>query len=251
MTIDFPQFTDLPHLRALWKQAFGDSDEFWFDFVHKAKPLRRCRCLWEDDTLAAALYWFDCSWKGKHLAYLYGVATSNQFRHRGFCRALMEDTHAHLKAQGYGGCILVPGSRALFAMYEKLGYTTCSYIREFECEAGCPIPIRPLSIHEYANLRREYLPADGVVQEGETLALLDAQAGFYAGENCVFVCSSAGGKLTVSELLGDEKTAPGILAAMDCSQGTFRTPGTEKPFAMYHSFTDDPTAPAYFGLAMD
>ena len=136
-------------------------------------------------------------------------------------------------------------------MYEKMGYSTCSYVREFDCAAGSPIPLRQLSAEGYAALRRQYLPGGSVVQEQETLCLLRAQASFYAGENCLLVCAVSEGKLSVSELLGDPNTAPGILAALGFSEGKFRTPGKEKPFAMYHAFTDNQAMPSYFGLAMD
>lgn len=251
MIIDAPRADDLPHLRKLWTEAFGDSEKFWRDFIGAVRPLVRCRCLWEEETLAAALYWFDCSWEDKPMAYLYGVATAKAFRGRGLCRTLMEDTHAFLKAQGYHGVILVPGGPELFEMYGKMGYSTCFHIREFTCQAGEAIPLRQLDGEEYARLRRQYLPAGGVVQEGETIVLLDAQCQFYAADDCLVVCSSENGKLMAAELLGNEKAAPGILGALGCKEGRFRTPGTGRAFAMYHPLSDDPAVPGYFGLAMD
>lgn len=251
MIIKEPQFTDLPHLRRIWLESFGDSQAFWHDFIHKAKPLTRCRCAWDGNVLAAALYWFECSWEGKPLAYLYGVATGKAFRGRGLCRALMADTHAYLKARGYCGVILVPGGPELFEMYEKMGYATCAYLREFDATAGEPIALRQLTAEEFAAQRQKYLPRGGVVQEGTTLDFIDAQGQFYAGENCLAVCSSQEGKLMVSELLGDADTAAGIVATLGFNEGRIRIPGNEKPFAMYHSLTDDPTAPSYFGLALD
>ena len=248
MIIDTPATKDIPALRALWKQAFGDTEEFLDAFFSVAFSPNRCRCVFENDQLAATLYWFDCSWEDKNLAYLYAVATDTAFRGHGVCRALMEDTHTHLKKLGYYGCILVPCSRDLFAMYAKMGYTTCSCIREFECRASTPIPLRQLTAEEYASLRRQYLPAGGVVQEGETLALLQTQATFYAGENCVCICT---GNQTIRELLGDTEAAPGILAALSCPEGRFRIPGNETPFAMYHPLATDTATPSYFGLAMD
>lgn len=248
MIIDAPATGHIPALRALWQQAFGDTDAFLDAFFSVAYSPERCRCIFENDRLAAVLYWFDCSWEGKRLAYLYAVATDEAFRGQGLCRTLMENTHAHLRKLGYRGCILVPGSSDLFAMYAKMGYAICSHIQEFECTAGDAIPLRQLTAEEYAALRRQYLPAGGVVQEGQTLALLQSQATFHAGENCVFIRS---GKQTFSELLGDIDAAPGILAALGCQKGTFRTPGTEKPFAMYCPLATDTAAPSYFGLAMD
>ena len=251
MIINEPQFTDLPHLRNLWMEAFEDSKEFWFYFIHKAKPLRCCRCVWEGQTLAAALYWFDCTWEGKKLAYLYGVATAAAFRGRGLCRALMENTHAHLKELGYDGCILVPGGPELFEMYRKMGYSTCTCVREFTCTSGEAISVRPLTAEEYTLLRRQFLPAGGVLQEGKTIDLLESQCKFYAGEHFLALCSADKQTLIVSELLGDANAAPGLLGALGYTQGKFRVPGEEKPFAMYHPLTDDTSAPSYFGLAMD
>lgn len=250
MIIKQAQIADLPHLRRIWMESFGDSEEFWRDFIERAKALTRCRCAWEGDTLAAALYWFDCSWNGKDLAYLYGVATGKDHRGRGICRALMADTHAYLKSQGYLGVLLVPGGPELFEMYEKMGYRTCAYVREFDITAGEPVTLKRLTAEEYAPLRRTYLPQGGVVQEGATLDFLAAQAQFYKGEHCLAVCAVWDGKLMVSELLG-EGDAAGIVAALGFAEGRIRAPGTQKAFAMYHSLTADPAAPAYFGLAMD
>lgn len=251
MIIDSPRSCHIPALRALWQQAFGDTEDFLDEFFFTAYSADRCRCVFLEDRPVAVLYWFNCDWEDKPIAYLYAVATDPVFRGQGLCRTLMENTHAHLQRLGYAGCILVPGSPALFKMYEKMGYATCSYVREFDCTAGNAISLRQLSAEGYAALRRQYLPTGGVVQEKETLRLLRTQASFYAGENCVFVCSSTEGNLSVSELLGDSCAAPGILAALGFSEGKFRAPGNEKPFAMYLSLTDDPAAPAYFGLAMD
>lgn len=251
MIIDAPKTHHIPALRALWQQAFGDTDAFLDCFFTLAYSPDRCRCVIDGDAIAAVVYWFDCSWEGKRLAYLYAVATDKGYRKRGLCRRLMEATHAQLKTQGYHGCILVPGSPGFFEMYEKMGYKTCSYIREFTCAAGAPISLRRLTAEEYAVLRRQYLPLGGVVQEQEALVLLQAQAAFCAGENCLLACSLEGGKLTVHELLGDESAAENIVAALGCTEGKFRTPGNEKPFAMYHGLTKYLSAPAYFGLALD
>jgi len=251
MTIDAPRSCHIPALRNLWKHAFGDTDDFLDVFFSLAYSPDRCRCVFMEDRLAAVLYWFNCNWEGKRLAYLYAVATDEAFRGKGLCRALMKNTHAHLQSLGYEGSILVPGSPELFNLYEKMGYKTCSYIREFTCAAGAPISLQRLTAEKYAVLRRQYLPLGGVVQEEEALALLQTQAAFYAGEYCLLVCSTEGEKTAVHELLGDESAAPGIVAALGFREGRFRVPGNEKAFAMYLSLTDDPAAAAYFGLAID
>ena len=251
MTIDAPQDIQIPALRGLWKQAFGDSDAFLDSFFATGYAPERCRILALTDRLVAALYWFDCEWEGHRLAYLYAVATDEAFQGRGLCRALMADTHRHLNALGYKGAVLVPGSESLFRLYEKLGYRTCSTVREFTCPAAAePIALRKLSRDEYAALRRQLLPAGGIVQEKETLIFLQTYADFYAGENLLLAASRDGDTLVVSELLGDSRAAGCVVKALDCATGRFRTPGEGKPFAMFRPLSGCPT-PSYFGLALD
>ena len=113
MIIDKPTSKEIPALRQLWKQAFGDTDAFLDSFFAHGFAFDRCRCVRIDGVLVAALYWFDCRWQGKKVAYLYAVATDMAFRGKRLCRMLMEDTHSHLQEAGYAGAALVPGSREL------------------------------------------------------------------------------------------------------------------------------------------
>ena len=56
--------------------------------------------------------------------------------------------------------------------------------------------------------------------------------------------------LSAPELLGNVHAAPSILTAFGEKEGVFRTPGGEKPFAMYRALSElEP--PAYFGFAFD
>ena len=236
-------------LRKLWKQAFGDTDAFLDTFFSVAYCPARSQQLTQDGRLAAMLYWFDCQCRGKKIAYIYAVATDEAYQNRGLCRQLMEKTHALLKAQGYAGAILVPGSAGLFALYEKLGYRTCSSVTVTDCAAGAPVSLRPVTAAEYAALRRALLPEGGVVQEDAALALLDATSAFYAGDGFVLTASVENSTAHIQELLGQADPA-GVVAALGAASGTVRTPGDGTPFAMYYPFTDDP-APAYFGLALD
>ena len=93
MNIDAPRKKDLPALKALWQQAFGDSDTFADAFFQHGFRQDRCRCLYLEDKPAAALYWFDCTWQDHPVAYLYGVATDQQHQNKGLCRAQIGRAH--------------------------------------------------------------------------------------------------------------------------------------------------------------
>ena len=251
MNINYPTPEQLPALRALFLQAFGDSDAFLDAFYSTAFAYDRCLCVMVEGRPAAALYWLDCQWEGKPIAYLYAVATAPVFRGKGLCRGLMEYAHSHLASLGYAGTIIVPGSKELFQMYGKMGYKVCSWIQEFSCRAGSePVSLRPIDKEEFCRLRRQYLPAGGVLQEDANIAFLQTMADFYAGEDFLLAVDRQANPLFAPELLGSPDAAPGILAALDRENGIFRTPGSGRAFAMYRPITMGP-APTYFGFAFD
>ena len=236
--------------RQLWKEAFGDTDEFLDLFSSTAYAPERCRTITVDGNLAAALYWFDCEYDGKKIAYIYAVATAKAYRGRGLCHRLMTQTHRHLQDNGYVGAILVPGSKSLFDMYAGMGYKTCSYVSEIVCKAEGSVACREIDQAEYAELRRQFLPYGGVVQEGANLDFLEKQARFFAGHDFLLAAQVNEQKLKGLELLGDQSTASAIVSVLGCVSGTFRIPGKEQPFAMYYPLQDD-TMPTYFGFAFD
>lgn len=239
-------------LRKLWQEAFGDSDDTLDAFFSIAFSPNRYHCILENGIPVSALYWFDCSLGGDKLAYIYAVATLQSHRGRGLAHRLMEETHAILKSKGYAGAILVPGTEALFSFYEKLGYHTTTTVTEFSCASGeTAAKIAPISHREYARLRKHYLPAGSVVQEGETLRFLETQGQFYKGDDFLLAGGVAEDTFLAQELLGNAQAAPAILRALHIPKGRFRTPGEGRPFAMYLPLREDSSKPAYFGLALD
>jgi len=247
-----PLSTQVPQLWQLWKLAFGDEDDFIQRFFEKGFSPERCRCICRDDRIAAVLYWFDCSCGNQKIAYLYGVATHPEYRGQGLCRKLMEDTHRHLAALGYSSVLLVPQKESLREMYQKMGYRNCTSIAEFFCtDDPYPIPIHSIDAREYAGLRREHLRENSVLQEGCNLEFLSSYAKFYKGMDFLLAAAIEGDNLFGIELLGNREAAPGILCALGCAQGSFRTPGNKIPFAMFLPLAADAVVPSYFGFAFD
>ena len=252
MFADYPRPEQIPALRQLWQEAFGDDDAFLDKFFSTAYSPSRCRVITMEEQAAAALYWLDCRWEDKKLAYLYAVATAKAFQGRGLCRFLLEDAHRILTQTGYAGAVLCPGNDGLFAMYAKLGYQNMSSIREFSAEAdGTDFPVRQISPEEYACRRRLLLPQGGILQKEESLAFLTTYSTLYAGEDCLLCARRENDTLFVPEILGNTARAAGILGYFGCKTGTFRTIGAEKPYAMYHSLTENPAMPTYLGHAFD
>lgn len=252
MTFDHPTKSAIPQLLTLWKEAFGDWDGFWETFLETGFAPERCRCVTEAGEITAALTWLNCSCHHDKMAYIYAVVTNPAHRGRGLCRRLLADTHSLLKERGYSAALLVPADPGLRAMYEKLGYKTCTFAEEFTCEAGSEsLSVRAVGPEEFVRLRREFLPEGSVLQEAENIPFLARQAQFYAGDDFLLTAWCDDEQLTGMELLGNKAAAPGILRALGVKKGSFRCPGPEIPFAMIYPLRDDSVTPSYLGFAFD
>ena len=251
MRFERPNESHLPQLWRIWGESFDDPDELIADFARTAFSPNRARIALENDVPVAALYWFDCTWNGERLAYLYAIATDKNFRGRGICSRLMEDTHRHFKALGYAGALLVPSEESLFSFYRRMGYETACTVEVVNCtaEAG-DLALTKIDKDEYAALRRAYLPKGGVIQEGETLDFLETWASFWKGEGFLLAAYPQNDRLIGAELLGNVTLAPQIVHALGYEKGSFQTVGEGHPFAMYLSLKEVP-APSYLGLALD
>lgn len=277
MNIKTPDLTDIPALQNLWQEAFGDTKDFIDTFFQTAFDSSRCFCATDEGVIAATLYWFDCEYQNRPVAYLYAIATAKAYQGQGICHSLMVHTLDHLCKAGYVGVVLVPGNPALFDFYKDMGYDTCCFVKEFHCDSSMfspsrsadlcaanmspgfqpiaeaePSPLRTLTKTEYAALRRQFLPKNSIIQENICLDFLQTQAQLYAGDGFIMAAYIENNKLFVPELLGNRTLTPQIVHALNCTEGHFRTPGTEKPFAMYLPLLEnDLPLPAYFGLAFD
>ena len=252
MTIKSPENNDIPALRQLWKAAFGDADAFLDKFFATGFSFDRCRIITVDGALAAGLYWFDCLWGDKKIAYLYAVATDSAYQNKGLCRALMEDTHCHLRQVGYKGAALVPGNEGLFSLYEKFGYRSFCPMETKEVPNKEPaVSLQEIDADTYNTLRRNFLPADSLLQEGATLCFLATFAKFYQGSNCLFSAYKENRTLFICEYFGQENLLGNIAKATGAEFAVARIPGGDQPSAMYLDFQDEPLLPAYLGIPLN
>ena len=228
-------------LRALFTEAFGDED-FTDLFFQQGYSRERCLAAF-DGALLGALHWFDCTLDGEKAAYVYGIAAFKAQRGRGIGSELIRAALAELDRAGYAQILLVPAEESLFGYYERFGFRAVSTIRELQIGAGERLPIRRLTVSEYAAARRELLPERGLLQEGPCLELLSGYAEFYATPRALAAVTGD----MVWELLGDGTDASGLIAALGLERATVRMPGPGRPFAMARGGAED----IYLGLALD
>ena len=248
MTINAPTPRQIPQLKTLWQQAFGDTAAFIDNFFATGFAPDRCRCLTLDGDVAAALYWFDAEKDGEKFAYLYAVATEENHRGKGLCRRLMEDTHRHLAKNGYAGAVLVPAEEGLWGYYGKMGYLPFGNLRLFTAEAKNAACVQEISSEKYTLLRSFCLPAEAFRES--QIGFYGTWGKFYQGKDCLFAAAIDEECLFVQEFLGNDEIAHSVVAALGCSRGHFRVPGGSDPCGMYLLFKDV-TPPAYLGFPLD
>lgn len=184
MIIKHPAPEDKEGLIALWVEAFDEPREAAETFFETAFSPERSLVCREEETVAAGLYWFDCLWEGRKVAYIYAVGTRISHRGKGLCHALMEKTHEILKSRGYHGAILVPAEESLFDFYGKLGYVAC-------CPGGIPgekltaqmaqeMGLSPISMEEYLEKQKTLLPENAVLHTATAYEYLKHFGEFYS-----------------------------------------------------------------------
>lgn len=133
----------LPMLRELWREAFGDSDEFIDAFMGCFGGDDYLHTLSCDGRVVAALYalpyGFSTGGEYHRLAYIYAVATRKEFRGQGVMRMLMGLVHDSLKQQGYAAAFLLPSSVALANYYASMGYKPVAARRTEMLVASTPL----------------------------------------------------------------------------------------------------------------
>ena len=180
MIIKHPEKAHIAGLIALWVEAFEEPREAAQCFFDTAfDPQRSLICL-EGEEVAAGLYWFDCLWKGRKVAYIYAVGTRLSQRGKGFCNKLMEKTHEVLRERGYLGAILVPAEESLFGFYGGMGYISC-------CPGGIPgekitgdTGLTPISMEVYLEKQKALLPENAVLHTSAAYEYLQHFGEFYS-----------------------------------------------------------------------
>lgn len=249
MIIDNPSPKDIPALRRIWQQAFGDTDEFLDGFFETGFAFDRCWCVFQGQEPVAAVYVFPCGWQEKKVAYLYALAVEKSHQKQGLSRLLLSDVHTKLHRAGYAGAIMEPATDSLRRYYETMGYRSFGGRQSREYAAQDPAQsITQLPPLAYELARRTLLPAGGITQEGAFTVMLQKYARCYGGDG--FVATLSCEEPFVLEFLGDERKIPGFLKSLQIERAMVRLPGGQ-PTAVYLDFAGGEELPAYFGLPMD
>ena len=99
------------------------------------------------------------------------------------------------------------------------------------------------------SVRQSLLP-EHLLQEEETLRLLQNLYAFYGGENWLLAGCESDGMWIFPEFLGDKNLLPGILQALEIPSAKVFIAGAT-PFAMFRTENKNISLPGYFAFALD
>lgn len=129
--IRFARQSDIPALKALWKQTFEDEDAFIERFFEKRVlgQLKNAIVLEVQGVLVSMLYALPCtlahgpSNTTYNAVNLVGVATQSAQQNKGYMRKLLEAAFVMLQEQGVEAIVLKPSNPRF---YERFGFHICN-----------------------------------------------------------------------------------------------------------------------------
>ncbi|MGE5495185.1 MAG: enhanced intracellular survival protein Eis [Burkholderiales bacterium] len=138
MDIRLLEETDIPQAKALWKEAFGDTDAYieWY-FANKVSPGNSLGAF--DGRLVAVVHMIPLKVCVQGVpvmsSYIAGAATAADRRGKGLMRTLLYESLKIMKQRGIMLTHLYPFKHSF---YEKFGWATYSYARFISAGEAAP-----------------------------------------------------------------------------------------------------------------
>lgn len=134
---------DLPAVRSLWEQGFGNEQPYTNWYFRAVYRPERTLCLYQQGQLAAATQFapYTLRLRGRLLptAYLVGVVTEQSMQRQGCGHKLLSEALDRLQQQGFAMAMLYTD---IPAFYQPLGFVHCYSLRQLTFPA-LPAAIPP------------------------------------------------------------------------------------------------------------
>lgn len=283
--IRHPSDTHLPALKALWQEAFHDSDEDTAHYFTRRHKHENMLVFLDGEAVAGMLSLLPMELvmgeTRQKARYIFAVATKTEYRGRGISTQLLNAAHDLIAREGGAAAVLMPAEQSLYDFYQKRGYKTAFYLDERLCAAK-DIPaissgdsIKVCSEDAYLLLR------DKLLKEGRMYVRWDSKALNYiresyqigggqmyqltvSGQPALAVCAPGEDVAQVTELLCRKEDLYPCLALLhsEMKAGNYlvRTPAglqsedSIRPFGMVHWLREPIKphgAPPYLSFAKD
>lgn len=227
---------DLPALKRLWQESFGDSEALIDGFFRRLPEMGAGLAAKAGERTVGMAYLIDgLSVDGKKCGYLYAVAVDPAFRGQGAGAALSRAVFALGRERGAEILCTQPAEPGLFAWYHEILGVDCALRRRTERFAAAPGRTRPLPLspEEYHLAREEQLAGVRHLSLSEAALGFEWElcrscgGGFYRLGDTVAAAYLDGEALIVPELLGDRDSACALAAALGAKEAQVRFPDPE------------------------
>ena len=112
-------------IKDLWKEAFGDDDEFISSFTEGLKGRYRRYTVIEKNRLLSILHVLSFEMDGFRIGYIYGVATLSEARKRGYASQLIKKAIDDCAKMGFDAVVTIPANEELRKFYNRFGFEGC------------------------------------------------------------------------------------------------------------------------------
>ena len=129
--ISIAEKKDVPQLKKLWKEAFGEdvSAEMFYDGIFSQKASGRIKILVErkkDIGIVSMLHYIPCCYESNNRkyngAYLYALATAQQYRGQKIMGALIQYAIDMAESMEMDFLYLIPATDSLYEYYQRFGF---------------------------------------------------------------------------------------------------------------------------------
>ena len=188
--------TEAVEIAMLWREAFDDDEETIEQYITKIRPLGKSYILRDRDAIVATADMFNFVGNSGKCSYIYGVTTKNDYRGKGYGKALMKDIFECLYRNGATRCMLIPGSDSVAEWYVSQGFSKVlsspiSLMNDYEYDFGrgedeLNTPqYRIINAEEYLQEYAKLNPKAEFCVTVKDPVLLPNNATFRVGEGCV------------------------------------------------------------------
>ena len=226
---------DIPALKALWQEAFGDEQQDIDLFFETVYPNATGFCAEDGGELVSMLFALPQTIvkeeKQFKCAYLYAVATKKDRQGEGLCSALLAYAEKELRKRYFEALLLSPASERLADFYAERGFTRQTGAKKTLLDCAQPTgQATEIGVQDYAGLRETMLfdvphvryPKAMLDYEAARAKLYRLELGYDLG--CAAV-SVQDGTAVVEELLPDLRMLPALAAEVHAERYLVRTPG--------------------------
>lgn len=106
----------------LWKEVFGDSDEFISSFITDFYNADNMLSIEQDGKIQSMLHVVPFDYNGSKVAYIYAVATTASERGKGYAGLLIRRAIEKAKNEGYKAVFTLPADDGLVSFYSQFGF---------------------------------------------------------------------------------------------------------------------------------